>query len=487
MQLSTVVSPIFPSVLASGFLPHGYCYLWNKPLLWTHLLSDVLIGLSYVTISASLAVLLHRIRRDVPFSFLFIAFGVFIIACGMTHFMEVWTLWKPYYWLSGGVKTITAAASVTTAIIMPFIIPRIQTTIYEAKQSRTRELAAERAAALEASNELLHNQAIELEQQTEEAHSLARELEESNDHLQVTIRAVQASRNDAERARREADDARRKAEAANAAKSQFLAAMSHELRTPLNAICGYVQLLELGLRGPITEDQAADLGRIQTNQRHLLRLINDVLHFTQLGAGQVEYHIAEVQLHTTLRATESMVLPQVRSSGLKYVCEPCDPELSVRADPDKLQQIILNLLGNAIKFTPSNGRINLSCETSADGVCLIKVSDTGPGIPADKLEAIFDPFVQVERKLNQPTAGIGLGLAISRELARSMGGDLTVVSHVGGGSTFTLQLPLSLRHSDNTRAGIQSSGQAGGAIGWGGPAYYEDGDDGLLKDRTTDQ
>ena len=454
MQLSTLV---FPSVLASGFLPHGYCYLWNKPLLWTHLISDVLIGLSYVTISASLAILLHRVRREIPFSVMFIAFGTFIIACGMTHFVEVWTLWQPYYWFAGGVKGVTAVASVTTAIIMPFIIPRVQTTIYEAKQARARELAAERATALETSNELLHNQAMELEQQTEEAQNLARELEESNDQLQVTIRAVQASRNDAERARRAADEARRAAESANAAKSQFLAAMSHELRTPLNAICGYVQLLELGLRGPVTEEQAADLERIQTNQQHLLRLINDVLKFTQLGAGQVKYHITDVSLETTLRATEAMILPQIHASGLKYVCEPCDPDISIRADPNKLQQIILNLLGNAMKFTPSGGRIGLSCATSDDGVCLLRVSDNGPGIPDGKLEAIFDPFVQVERKLNQPAEGIGLGLAISRELARSMGGDVTVVTKVGNGSTFTLQLPLSVRErSDRVRAEFNS-------------------------------
>jgi signal transduction histidine kinase len=380
---------------------------------------------------------------------------------------------------------VTAAASVTTAIIMPFVIPRVQTTIREAKQSRAREIAAERAAVLEASNELLHSQAIELEQQAEEAQDLARELEESNDHLQVTIRAVQASRNEAEKARREADEARHAAEVADAAKSQFLAAMSHELRTPLNAICGYVQLLELGLRGPITHDQSVDLERIQTNQRHLLRLINDVLNFTQVGAGQVEYRISDVPLETTLRAAEVMVLPQIRAAGLKYVCDPCGPELSVRADPDKLQQIILNLLGNAIKFTPAGGKINLSCETSSDGVCLLRVSDTGVGVPVDKLESIFDPFVQVERKLNQPISGIGLGLAISRELARSMGGDVTVVSQMGGGSTFTLQLPLSSQQrSDNAPIEVQRLGRVANRRG---QLYGRNPDEGFMEDRTGGQ
>jgi signal transduction histidine kinase len=483
MLLSTFAFPTAPSLLTSGFLPHGYCYLWDKPLLWTHLLSDLLIGLSYVTISASLIVLLHRIRHDIPFNFLFIAFGTFIIACGMTHFMEVWTLWQPYYWLAGSVKVVTAAASVTTAIVMPFMVPRVQTTIREAKQSRERELIAERAAVLEQSNELLHTQAVELEQQMDEAQSLARELEESNDQLQLTIRAVQASRNDAELARREADDARHIAEAANAAKSQFLAAMSHELRTPLNAICGYVQLLELGLRGPITTDQAADLGRIQTNQQHLLSLINDVLNFTQLAAGQIEYHIIDVPLEATMRATEAMILPQISSGGLEYVCEPCGPELAVRADPDKLRQILLNLLGNAIKFTPSGGRICLSSETSDDGVCFLRVSDTGVGIPINKLETIFDPFVQVERKSHQPTAGIGLGLAISRELARSMGGDITVMSAVGTGSTFALQLPLS--HSQYSDEADGGDNHLGGNIRMSEPIHRDQEED-ELRDRTMD-
>jgi signal transduction histidine kinase len=299
----------------------------------------------------------------------------------------------------------------------------------------------QRSAALAESNDLLHHQAIELEQQTEEAQNLAQELEESNEQLKVTLRAVQASHDDAERARHEAEEARHAAEVANAAKSQFLAAMSHELRTPLNAICGYVQLLELGLRGPVTPDQAADLARIQTNQQHLLNLINDVLNFTQLSAGKVEYHISEVPVDATLRIVEAMVLPQIQVRGLEYVYDGCDATLAICADGDKVQQIVLNLLINAIKFTPRGGRVRISCETSGAALCLV-VSDTGVGIPADMREAIFDPFVQAERRLNQPVEGVGLGLAISRELARAMGGDITATSEAGIGSAFTLTLPL---------------------------------------------
>src|SRR5687767_4467849 len=135
-----------------GFLPHGFCYLWNKPLLITHLASDLLIGVSYVVISFALVALIHRARRDIPFHVLFVAFGLFIVTCGLTHFVEVWTLWRPVYWLSGGVKVVTAIASAATAAAMPFMIPRVHSTIRDAKRSRERELAAARADALAEQN-----------------------------------------------------------------------------------------------------------------------------------------------------------------------------------------------------------------------------------------------------------------------------------------------------------------------------------------------
>ncbi|MGI8545764.1 MAG: ATP-binding protein [Gemmatimonadaceae bacterium] len=244
--------------------------------------------------------------------------------------------------------------------------------------------------------------------------------------------------------RRELEDARdtalAAAENANRAKSEFLASMSHELRTPLNAIGGYVQLIEMGLRGPVTAEQLSDLSRIQRSQKHLLGLINDVLNFAKLGAGQVEYHTERVPLDAALRDAESMILPQMRSKGLEYSYEACDTSLMALADRDKLQQIVLNLLSNAVKFTPEGGSVTVGCAADGDLV-QVRVHDTGIGIPAEKLVNIFEPFVQVERKLSQPAAGVGLGLAISRDLAVGMGGDLRVES-TSAGSTFTLTLPI---------------------------------------------
>ncbi len=172
-----------PAAAADGFLPHGFCYLWNKPLLVTHVASDVLIGASYVVISVALAALVHRARRDIPFSRIFVAFGLFIVACGLTHFMEVWTLWQPVYWLSGAVKVVTAVASVTTAAVLPGVVPRVHATVRDARSSREREVAAARAAALEEQNAALQAQAAELARERAAAQGLAAELARANAEL----------------------------------------------------------------------------------------------------------------------------------------------------------------------------------------------------------------------------------------------------------------------------------------------------------------
>ena len=243
-----------------------------------------------------------------------------------------------------------------------------------------------------------------------------------------------------------AESARAEAEAANRAKSQFLAVMSHELRTPLNAIGGHVQLVELGLHGPVTDAQHDALERVQRSQRQLLALINDVLNLARVESGRVEYALADVALTPLVADVAAMVGPLLSAKGL--TCEMSTPAgaagapLSARADPEKVRQILLNLLTNAVKFTLAGGRVTVAAGAGAEPaatVCL-HVRDTGVGIPADKLVSVFEPFVQVGRG-HSPGEGVGLGLSISRHLARGMGGDLTVASTPGVGSVFTLTLP----------------------------------------------
>jgi PAS domain S-box-containing protein len=235
--------------------------------------------------------------------------------------------------------------------------------------------------------------------------------------------------------------ARHEAEQANRAKSEFLAVMSHELRTPLNAIGGYAELIELGIRGPVTPQQRDDLQRIQASQTHLLGLINEVLNYARVESGAIGYHIADVAIEEVVRAAEALVAPQLRSKGLILQPSQCHPAtLAARADREKVQQILLNLLSNSVKFTERGGHVQVRCTGDGDRV-RVAVRDTGIGIPAEKLESIFEPFVQIGRALNRPTEGTGLGLAISRDLARGMGGDLKAESELGVGSTVTLELP----------------------------------------------
>jgi PAS domain S-box-containing protein len=243
------------------------------------------------------------------------------------------------------------------------------------------------------------------------------------------------------RARQEADEARVRAEEANRAKMEFLAAMSHELRTPLNAIGGYAQLLELGIHGSVSEEQREPLMRIRRSQQHLLGIINDILNFSRIDAGQISYDLTTVPVHEVLESVGQMISPLADAKGLTFAITDCPLDAVAWADRAKVEQIILNLLSNAVKFTPQGGGVTLWCERADAALVALTVRDTGTGIAAEQLERIFEPFVQVGRSLTETREGAGLGLAISRDLARAMGGELRVVSSPGEGSTFTLVLP----------------------------------------------
>ena len=248
-----------------------------------------------------------------------------------------------------------------------------------------------------------------------------------------------------ERLLREAEEARAVAEQANAAKSRFLATMSHELRTPLNAIAGHVQLVEMGIHGPVTEAQREALGRVHRAQRHLLSLINDVLDYAKLEGGRVEYDVRPTRVADVVASVAPLVEPQAAEKRIAIELElpgPGDLAAEVWADPERLGQVLLNLLSNAVKFTPAGGRLGVQwCPLAGDGALgELRVWDTGIGIAADRLETIFEPFVQAHRGLTRAHEGTGLGLTISRDLARGMGAELSVDSEEGAGSTFAVTL-----------------------------------------------
>ena len=230
------------------------------------------------------------------------------------------------------------------------------------------------------------------------------------------------------------------AKSANRAKSDFLATMSHELRTPLNAIGGYVDLMDMELRGPVNETQRRDLSRIRAAQQHVLGLISSMLDLSRIEAGRVSYDLRPVALDSFLEGLDVLVAPQAATKSFELDYIPPDPALGALADREKLRQILLNLLSNAIRHTPSGGRITLEASAIDANRVAIQVCDTGPGIPESKHEAIFEPFVQLDRTLAHPREGVGLGLSISRDLARGMGGELSVRNQPTGGACFTLTL-----------------------------------------------
>jgi signal transduction histidine kinase len=305
-----------------------------------------------------------------------------------------------------------------------------------ARQLERTNAQLERAnTQLERANEQLEQQALELELQHQQLQEQTAELEATAEELHAINEELASQADELERQRAAAQEA-------NRAKSTFLAVMSHELRTPLNAIAGYVQLLELGIHGPVTPAQQEALGRIARSQRHLLLLINDVLNLARIEAGRVEYRIEPLPLAEVVAGTMPMLEPQMAAKGITCTLA-VDPATVARGDREKLEQVLINLLTNAVKFTPAGGHVTVdaACRPDAPEVVFLRVTDTGIGIPPEKVERVFEPFVQVDVGRTRRVEGTGLGLAISRDLARGMGGDLRARSTPGEGSTFTVTLP----------------------------------------------
>jgi len=410
------------AVLASGergapgsLLPHGYCFTWNPILLWTHVASDSLIGAAYVSIPLTLVHLVRR-RTDLPFNWIVVLFALFIISCGATHWIEVWTVWHPDYWLSGNVKLVTAAASVLTAGALIRLVPKILAipTVSQLREAKM-QLEAEVATRRQAEGDLLR-----------ERSELERRVFQRTEELAQAVQDAKA--------------AHAMAEEASRLKDQFLAKVSHELRTPLQAILVCAEILQRTGLDPARSAQAAQ--RLQHNVRSQARLIDDLLDISRILSGKLELHMQQADALQAIGHAVEVVNSAARARGISIERgSDRDHSVLMQTDPVRLEQVIWNLLNNAVQASSSGGRVLLSCHS--DGANLhVEVRDWGKGIEPSDLAHVFEPFRQGPQGANAHR-GLGLGLAITRNIVELFGGNLKVQSQgIGHGATFSLQLPL---------------------------------------------
>lgn len=384
---------------ASGFIPHGHCYLWKTGLVWLHLISDAAIALAYYSIPLLLIYFISQ-RKDVPFNGVFILFGAFIIACGTGHLMDIWTLWHPNYWIAGGIKAFTAIISIYTAFTLVDLMPQA--------------LTLPSPAQLEAINRVL-----------------AREIVERKRIEQELRQAEEIAKNSSE------------------AKSEFLANMSHELRTPLNGILGYAQILQR--TESLTEKGSKGINVIYECGSHLLTLINDVLDLSKIEARKLELNPIHFYFPSFLDSVSEICRIRAEQKVIDFHLL-LDPDLpaGICADEKRLRQVLINLLSNAIKFT-HEGSVTFKVTTVQRGLdehgkiaskIRFEVIDTGTGITPEQAETIFLPFEQAGNQKRQ-TEGTGLGLAISQKIIALMGSQIRVKSELGKGSNFCFEVDFS--------------------------------------------
>ncbi|WP_315784079.1 response regulator [Fischerella sp. JS2] len=509
---------------SSPFIPHGHCYLWNPGLVWLHLLSDSLIALAYYLIPLILLYFIQK-RQDVPFKSVFLLFGAFIIACGTTHLMEVWTLWHPTYWLSGLIKGITAIVSLYTAFMLVELVPKA----LELPSTAQLEIRVQqRATEILKANEALQAEIAERKRAEEELRHLSQALESAVEGISeldkqgryVKVNSAYASMvgyqseemigmewhltvypEDWEKlnaafqqmltngkAEIEARGVRKDGSVfdkqvvmvkaydqqqqfignycfikdisdrreVERLKDEFISVVNHELRTPLTSIAGALDLLANGVLQAAPEDAQRMLNIAATNTDRLLRLINDILDIERIESGKVQIIKQTCDVADLMSQSAEVMEEMAMQAGVTLSVSP----LSVRiwADPDWIIQVFTNLLSNAIKFSPAGSTVWLSAELKGEKTptpstshtpptpptphILFTVKDQGRGIPAQKLESIFERFGQVDASDSRQKGGTGLGLAICRSILQHHGGQIWAESILGEGSTFLFTLPI---------------------------------------------
>ena len=374
---------ISESLSSSNFTPHGACYGWNSALLWTQWLSNTIIGVSFIAISATLAYLVHA-GKSLPFKCMALAFGTFIISCGLSHFIDAMVIWWPWYWLEAGIRAVTALASLGTALLLPPLVPRMLALTRGAVAARVRGI--ELAAAVES---------------LEGMYETTKELERL--------------------------------------KTQFFANISHELRTPLTLILGPAERL---LRAQnLVPEQRRDVELVLRNARTLLRNANDLMDLSRLEAGKLEAHRGRADLSRLLRLVAAHFDGLANERSMRYMVEA--PEtLLAEIDVDLVQRVLLNLIANAFKYTPAGGQLRVTLKELSGDRALIEVADSGPGVRPEHRRLIFERFQQADASTTRRFGGAGLGLAIAKDFVELHGGNVAVADAPEGGAVFSVELPI---------------------------------------------
>jgi len=508
-------------VFGRGFMPHGHCYLWSPQMVWTQVSANLLIGMAYAAIATTLVILVRQIR-NIPFAWVYLAFGTFILSCGLTHFFDIITVWHPVYWADAGVRAVTAAASVATAVLIVPQVPKAVTVAEAARLSFDRGQQLQAAhLALERAHESLAEREREAQRRASTSEEQFRSLVETMPQLswisaprgEITFRnkrwqeytglalepgdpgwesvhhpdtlpRVSAGWNEAlnsktalevEALLRRADGEYRwflvravalldeagnvlswmgtctdihdqkllHEEALHTArlKDEFLATVSHELRTPLNAILGWSRMLVTGTLTPELREKA--LASVERNAMTQARLVDDLLDVSRMISGKMRLEPGPMNPADAVEAALDAVRPAARAKGVELSAELDRHAGTLLADSGRVQQIVWNLVGNAVKFTPKDGRVRVRL-ARVDSHVEIAVSDNGLGIKREFLAHLFQRFMQEDGSIRRSHGGLGLGLSISKHLVELHGGEMRVDSPgPGQGATFTASLPVS--------------------------------------------
>jgi signal transduction histidine kinase/ActR/RegA family two-component response regulator len=433
-EVTGVIGPIWNFLSTEGFQPHGMCLLWRSDVLWTHLISDSLIALSYFSIPIALVYFALR-RKDLVYRSILFMFSSFIVSCAITHAFGIWTMFVPDYGVQAAIKAGSAAVSVFTAAALWPLMPRL--------------LAIPSRKQLEESHAKLEREVASREHAEASLRKLYQELE----------KRVQERTESLAEANRALKQARLAADRSNQAKSDFLATMSHEIRTPMNGVMGMLELLKAEELG---DDQGHLVDVARDSARDLLRIIDDILDCSRLEAGAIELETVPFDARALVSQVVELLSGGAERKGVRLTAEiHADVPSRLLGDPTRLRQILFNLTGNALKFT-QEGEVRVALAYATGGrrpELRIDLFDTGIGIPKGVLDNLFQRFFQADGTITRRFGGTGLGLAICRHLATLMGGEIRVESEEGRGSHFWVVVPLAVPEAGREPA--RSSAKSG--------------------------